>query len=449
LIQPVWAEKRVALVIGNGAYPKVGNLANPPNDAALMASTLRDLGFDVIERINANQKIMKRAIKAFGKKLEQAGEDAVGLTFFAGHGVQVKGVNYMIPVNAEIEDESDVDIEAVSANAVQSEMEFAGNRLNIIIMDACRNNPFKRGFRSTSRGLARMDASKGTLIAYATSPGDVAADGVGSGNSPYTQALAKAMRTPGLTVERVFKTVRNSVVAATNSKQVPWEASSLVGDDFYFRAPLARLPGPSAEDLAQKATESWNNISDKGDLNSLLNFIGAHPGSPEANMAREQVRKLTKRSKSPAPVASIAPIRPSNLGRLPVKADFYGEWAADCNSTKFARRLVIRPTSLKFFDGLNVASEWSLDGFSMETNDAHLVQSQFFGSDLKAWLRMNDDLTMNVISHSSLNTDHKCATEHEIAINSRCGDNQAFYKRFFDKGQKLKRCRAIQAEINR
>ena len=228
-------EKRVALVIGNGAYPNVGELPNPPNDAKLMAKTLRALDFDVIERVNAGQKDMKRAIKLFGEKLEAAGKDAVGLFYFAGHGVQVGGTNYLIPVNVDIEDESDVDIEAVSANTVQQQMAFAGNRLNMIVMDACRNNPFKRSFRSASRGLARMDATKGTLIAYATSPGDVAADGSGE-NSPYTEALSKTLLTPGLTVEGVFKEVRNSVVAATNNRQVPWEASSLTGGDYYLKA---------------------------------------------------------------------------------------------------------------------------------------------------------------------------------------------------------------------
>jgi len=171
---------------------------------------------------------MKRAIKAFGNRLEAGGKGAVGLFYYAGHGVQVGGENYMIPVDVEIQDEDDVDIEAVFANAVLANMAYAGNRLNIIVMDACRNNPFRRSFRAVSRGLARMDASKGTLIAYATAPGEVAADGSGD-NSPYTKALAKAMLTRGLTVERVFKEVRNDVVVAIKNNQVPWEASSLTG----------------------------------------------------------------------------------------------------------------------------------------------------------------------------------------------------------------------------
>ena len=203
-----WAEKRVALVIGNSAY-RNAPLANPVNDAKLMATTLRGLGFDVLESLDVDQRALKRAVTKFGDRLEAAGKDAVGLFYYAGHGVQIGGTNYLIPIGAEINREKDVDIEAVSANAVLANMEFAGNRVNIVIMDACRNNPYKRSFRSAARGLAEMSATAGTLIAYATGPGDVAADGSGA-NSPYTLALSRAMKIPGLTVERMFKQVRNT-----------------------------------------------------------------------------------------------------------------------------------------------------------------------------------------------------------------------------------------------
>ena len=287
-------EKRVALVIGNGAYPNVGELPNPPNDAKLMAKTLRALDFDVIERVNAGQKDMKRAIKLFGEKLEAAGKDAVGLFYFAGHGVQVGGTNYLIPVNVDIEDESDVDIEAVSANTVQQQMAFAGNRLNMIVMDACRNNPFKRSFRSASRGLARMDATKGTLIAYATSPGDVAADGSGE-NSPYTEALSKALLTPGLTVERVFKEVRNSVVAATNNRQVPWEASSLTGGDYYFNAKPVEVAA-TAPTLLSTSPELlvWNSIKDSSDPATFRGYLKQYPSGLFAAIANEKLKSAER-----------------------------------------------------------------------------------------------------------------------------------------------------------
>jgi uncharacterized caspase-like protein len=227
------AQKRVALVIGNGNYSGVSPLANPPNDARLMAGTLRNLGFEVIEKIDATQKAMKRAVRDFGKLLEAGGDDAVGLFYYAGHGVQINGTNYIIPVDAQISSEGDVDIETVDANAVLSMMEHSGAGLNFVILDACRNNPFLSSNRSGGRGLAEMNAPTGSFIAYATSPGDVAADGDGA-NSPYTTALTSAMLQPGVSVERMFRNVRNDVRSATNDEQTPWESSSLIGGDFYF-----------------------------------------------------------------------------------------------------------------------------------------------------------------------------------------------------------------------
>jgi len=225
-------EARIALVIGNGDYT-FSPLPNPTNDAKLMSRTLRGLGFDVIEALDTTQKEMKKAVRGFGKKLDAAGKDGVGLFFYAGHGVQVKGANYLIPVDADIETEGDVDIESINAQSVLSMMEFSGARLSFVIMDACRNNPFKRSFRSGTRGLAKMEAPTGSLIAYATAPGDVAADGTDI-NSPYTSALSRMMNTPGLSVERMFREVRNSVRMETKNKQTPWESSSLTGGDFYF-----------------------------------------------------------------------------------------------------------------------------------------------------------------------------------------------------------------------
>jgi len=224
-------EKRIALVIGNGRYAS-SPLINPPNDAQLIASTLSSLGFDVISRRNSNQTEMKRAIQEFGVRLEQAGPNAVGLFYYAGHGVQLNGGNFLIPVGANIARDSDVEIEAVSADWVMQQMRYARNRLNIVILDACRNNPFARSLRSADRGLAKMDAPAGVMIAYSTAPGDVASDGTGS-NSPYSEALAKAMRENNQPIEQVFKRTRIAVMAMTSSRQTPWESSSLTGD-FYF-----------------------------------------------------------------------------------------------------------------------------------------------------------------------------------------------------------------------
>ncbi|WP_374651423.1 SUMF1/EgtB/PvdO family nonheme iron enzyme [Dongia sp.] len=228
------AEPRLALVIGNSTYGgEMGKLPNPANDAALMAATLAKLGFKVTKLIDADQKQMKRAIADFGSALTAAGPDAAGLFFYAGHGVQIAGENYLIPLRAEIGKEADAELEAVPADWVLKQMEFAGNRINIIILDACRNNPLPRSVRSVDRGLARMDAPKGSFIAYATAPGETAADGAGK-NSPYTQALAKAMQQPGISIEETFRNARVDVLKQTAEKQIPWESSSLTGA-FYFQ----------------------------------------------------------------------------------------------------------------------------------------------------------------------------------------------------------------------
>jgi formylglycine-generating enzyme required for sulfatase activity len=225
---------RIALVIGNSEYES-GPLPNPANDAKLIAETLSDLGFEVALRRNADQNTMKRAIQDFGARLEKAGPQAIGLFYYAGHGAQLNGRNYLIPTTARIEREADMEIEAVAADWVIEQMRYARNGLNIVILDACRNNPFTRSMRSMDRGLATMDAPAGILIAYSTAPGEVAADGDGR-NSPYTEALTRNMRELHEPVEQVFKRVRIGVMSATSGKQVPWESSSLTGD-FYFTAP--------------------------------------------------------------------------------------------------------------------------------------------------------------------------------------------------------------------
>lgn len=231
--QKVDVNQRTALVIGNSAYDATP-LRNPVNDARSISSALRDLGFDVVEKENLTQKDMKREIQAFGAKLQKGG---VGLFYFAGHGMQVNGRNYLIPVGARIEHEKQVEYEAVDMGAVLSEMDYARNPMNIVILDACRDNPFARSFRSSAQGLAAVNAPGGTLIAYATAPGSVASDGPGE-NGIYTGELIQTLRTPGLRIEDVFKQVRSVVRQVTDGKQIPWESSSLEGD-FYF----AGVPG--------------------------------------------------------------------------------------------------------------------------------------------------------------------------------------------------------------
>jgi len=224
--------KRIALVIGNSAYENTSSLANPKNDADLVGNALKRLGFEVTILGDATQKQMKRGVRDYFNALRQSGPQTVGLVFYAGHGVQVRGSNYLIPVDAQIKHESDVDIEAFSAASLLAGMRSIGNRLNIVLFDACRNNPYRSSFRSQSRGLARMDAPKGSFIAFATSPGDVAADGEGR-NSPFSKALAHNLAKSGMTIEQIIKKVGSQVEVATRGKQLPWYSSS-VYTDFYL-----------------------------------------------------------------------------------------------------------------------------------------------------------------------------------------------------------------------
>lgn len=223
-------ERRVALIVGIGAY-ETAPLRNAVNDARDMAQALRDLGFDVVYQENLNQNDLKRSIRGFSDRLR---DSDIALFYYAGHGVQVKGVNYLVPTGAQLAREEEVEYECVDAGFVFAAMENAPGT-KIVILDACRNNPFARSFRSASRGLATMTAPGGTLVAYATSPGSVASDG-DARNGLYTQELLKFMRYPGLSIEEVFKRVRVSVLGLTQGKQTPWESSSLIGE-FYFVKP--------------------------------------------------------------------------------------------------------------------------------------------------------------------------------------------------------------------
>jgi len=224
-------EKRFALVIGNGEYAGANPLRNPPNDARAMSTALREIGFDVVERVDLNSWEMKKSIIDFGDKLRS---NDVGLFYYAGHGVQSNGKNYLIPVDAEIEKEADIGVDGIDLDTVLGQIESANNRLNIVILDACRNDFSTRNWRSQGRGLLQIsNAPSGTFIAYATAPGATASDNKSGQNGLYTQELLIALRRPGLRIEEVFKQVRLRVKELSDGKQVPWESSSLEGE-FYF-----------------------------------------------------------------------------------------------------------------------------------------------------------------------------------------------------------------------
>ncbi len=237
-------QHRLALVVGNSAY-STSPLRNPVNDARAMAEGLTNAGFEVILREDLSQNDMKRAIREFGRRLRNGG---VGLFYYAGHGVQVEGRNYLIPVNAVINSEPEVEYESVDVGFVLAQMESARSRLNIVILDACRDNPFARSYRSAVRGLASIDAPLGTLIAYSTAPGSVASDGDGD-HGLFTEELIRNLQVPGLKIEDVFKRVRVGVQEKTAGRQVPWESSSLTGD-FYFDVTVPEA-GDSSEPVGE------------------------------------------------------------------------------------------------------------------------------------------------------------------------------------------------------
>ncbi|MDK9723540.1 MAG: S41 family peptidase [Sterolibacteriaceae bacterium MAG5] len=272
-------EKRVALVIGNGAYPS-SPLKNPVNDARAISGKLKALGFEVITRENVAQKDMTRAITQFGEKLARKG--AVGLFYYAGHGMQVRGKNYLIPVDAQISSEASVRSEAIDVDAMLEQLSTSA--LGIVILDACRNNPFERRFRGAAGGLAQMDAPKGTLIAYATAPGKVASDGDGK-NGLYTQELLKVLDERGLKVEDVFKRVRRQVADATADQQVPWESSSLTGD-FYFAGAADAGKSSDAELLF------WQTIKQSTDIEDFNAYLRRYPNGQFVDIAKIRIRKL-------------------------------------------------------------------------------------------------------------------------------------------------------------
>ncbi len=253
-------EKRLALVIGNSTYEHGGELRNPVNDAVAMNKALSQFGFEVMEFFNLSQKEMKRAIDEFGMKLKSYD---VGLFFYAGHGIQANGNNYLIPIEANLSIEQDVEYDCVRADRILAKMDASGANVNLVILDACRNNPFERSWtRSTGgKGLAFMNAPSGTLIAYATAPGSTASDGTGR-NGLYTESILESMQISGITILQMFQNVRLLVSQRSNNQQTPWESTSLIGD-FYF--------GSLSQSLS--LTETSDKSSNSIDMASKGNFI--------------------------------------------------------------------------------------------------------------------------------------------------------------------------------
>ena len=311
------AERRVALIIGNSAYAHTPPLPNPRNDAEALAEVLGGLGFEVVEGLDLDRASTTRLLRAYADRLKGA---SVALFFYAGHGLQVDGINYLVPVDARLEEENDLPFEAVELSLVLRLMQRQVPT-SLVFVDACRNNPLAQNLSrsmgksrsvAVGKGLARVSSGVGMLIAYATQPDAVAADGAGR-HSPFTGALLKHIAAPGLEVRQVLSRVRERVVRESGGRQVPWDNSSLTGD-FYFAAqqPEAAQPAaapaagqaraPAAVDPALFDLTFWNSVEDSQDPADFQAYLQEFPGGRFARLARNRIRALT-----PGPTAAAQP----------------------------------------------------------------------------------------------------------------------------------------------
>jgi uncharacterized caspase-like protein len=283
------AEHRVALVIGNAAY-RTDPLDNAVNDARLVASSLKQAGFDVSLAENLDRRGLLGALRAFGERLT---DNSVAVLYYAGHGLQLRDRNYLIPVDAEIRSEDEIALAGIDIAFVLGRMSAARSRVNIVILDACRNNPFAGKSQHTAQGLAQMDAPVGTLLAYATAPGKLAADGLGGVNEKnglYAQQLARQVLQPGLPVEHVFKRVREAVVRASREAQVPWESSSLQGEfAFVPAAAMVARDGAAADVEAAAELAFWSSVQGTSRADDLRAYLRQYPSGRFAALAQSRL----------------------------------------------------------------------------------------------------------------------------------------------------------------
>jgi hypothetical protein len=302
------AAERVALLIGNNQYATTP-LRNAVNDAKDLAEALKELGFKVIVRENASRRDMIEAIREFGQSLEGA---STALFFYAGHAMQFKDRNYLIPIDAAMGSEEDVTFFSVEIGQVFDRMDRARTRFNFLILDACRDNPFAASFKTTSQGLAQMSSPSGTLIAYATAPGSVAADGYGR-NGIYTKHILQNIRVPDLPVEIMFKRVREGVERETRRLQTPWDSSSLKGD-FAFNTTAARpataaaaAGGPSADMSLTIEREFWVSVRDSNRPEDIRAYLDKYPNGAFSSLAKNRLDALVR----PARTAAADPVEPA------------------------------------------------------------------------------------------------------------------------------------------
>jgi hypothetical protein len=335
--------RRVALVVGNAAYEHAVPLRNPRNDAGDLTAKLKALGFEVFGGVDLDRKSLVQALIRFGRAAEQA---EVALFFYAGHGLQVDGRNYLVPVDAMVEFAAEIDISLVSLDGVMQQME-RGSRTNLVFLDACRNNPFEeqlsrslghRSAASLSKGLGRVQTGSGSFVAFATQPDAVAADGAGR-NSPFTTALLKHIGTPGQSISDMMIEVRNEVMSETGGKQVPWDSSSLTGR--FFFAPSTDRPvvdqrpqGPAVS----PEREAYELAVKLGTCGAYQAFMRSFPNSFYAELAREQSAAICQ----PQVAMVTRQARPADI------------CAADEDGTNYCATSVLKPIGNNRYDPSNL-----------------------------------------------------------------------------------------------
>jgi len=351
------AETRIALVVGASAYQHAAHLANTLNDAREVATSLHRLGFEVETLIDPDRPQFEAAVRRFGQHAR--GADAA-LFYYAGHALEHDGHNWLIPVQANLQTERDLRFEALDLDAVVEQIEGQA-RVSLLILDACRDNPFRRMLGGESRGedlgrgLAPQHAASGTLIVYSTAVGDVAADGNGP-HSPFTGALLRHIDTPGIEVRHLIADVRHDVRQATGGQQVPWESSALEGEFFLNPAP-APAPGPAPADRGRDAeVVFWDSIKDSRDPSDLQLYIARYPDGMFAPLAHSRMARLSSKTVQPeyepatnlaiaSPPASSSPVAPSAFRTMPSSPGALYQGAYFCGQRAARVTLKVFPQS--------------------------------------------------------------------------------------------------------
>ena len=294
-------ENRIALVIGNSAYKNNKPLNNPANDAQAVSQLLNTAGFEVVMAFDLNRDVMKQTISEFSARIKEKGANTVAMIYYAGHGLQVDGENYLVPVDAKFESEADLVENGVKLADVMAALEVVPSKARIVILDACRNNPFATSGDAGGKGLAIVDAPAGSIVAYSTAPGTEALDGLGR-HSPYAAAFMRTVKQPNMPIEQVFKKVRVLVHESTDSKQTPWESSSLTNDFVFFTnavngggaapAPVQAPVKLALADLGERPVSiAYEAVVAEDSVEYYEEFVRLYPADPLC----DRVRRLLSR----------------------------------------------------------------------------------------------------------------------------------------------------------